>query len=352
MLTIVLSTLLVTLPPRPVHPVRSGEMTVKVDSANRTVTLSAGPFRIEGSHAMPGMASHHGMHEGMEMPLRYFKWPVAGWTRGFELSLSDGQGRPIDRRYLHHLNIVNLGRRQLFYPVPERLLAIGQETPDIVLPRSVGVPLEAGWPMAMIIAWHNVKPEPVPEVYVTLVMHWSPPNLTPHPVSVIPVYLDVTDPVGRVVTFDLPAGRSTWHADLTLPASGRIIGIGGHAHDFVTDLALQEVTGGRVRTVSRLRTTLDREGRLLSVEQKLPGIRGAGIPLRRGGTYRITGSYNNRTGELLKEGAMLHIILLYAVDDMRQWPTLDPDDPSFRKDVEFLETQGGDGEAVPHEHGP
>ena len=97
MLAIVLSTLLVTLPPHPVHPVRSGEMTVKVDSANRTVTLSAGPFRIEGSHAMPGMAGHHGMHEGMEMPLRYFKWPVAGWTRGFELSLSDGQGRPIAR---------------------------------------------------------------------------------------------------------------------------------------------------------------------------------------------------------------------------------------------------------------
>ena len=350
MLTIALSTLLVTLPPRPVRPMPPGRVTVTVDSAHHTVTLSAGPFRIEGSHAMPGMEGHHGMHEGMAIPLLYFKWPVAGWARGFELSLSDGQGRPIDRRHLHHLNLVNLARRQLFYPVPERLIAIGQETPDFLLPRSVGVPLEAGWPMALILAWHNEKPEPVPEVYVKLVMPWTPTNLTPRPTSVLTVYLDVVDPVGRTVTFDLPAGRSTWHADLTLPASGRIIGIGGHAHDYVTGLALQEVTGGRVRTVSRLRTTLDREGRLLSVEQKLPGIRGAGIPLRRGGTYRITGSYNNRTGELLKEGAMLHIIILFAVDDMRQWPTLDPDDPSFRKDIEFMETRSGDGEEVPHEH--
>ncbi len=351
MFALVLAALLVSPPPRQARPASPGELTVRIDSARHTVTLSSGPFRIAGAPAASGAGSHHGMHAGAEMPLMHFKWPVAGWIRGYELSLTDGQGRPIARRLLHHLNLVNFARRQLLYPVPERVLAVGQETPDIILPRSVGIPVESGWPMAVVLAWHNEKPEPVPDVYVTMVLHWSPTNLVPRPIAVLPVYFDVTDPVGLPVSFDLPAGRSTFHADLTLPTSGRIIGIGGHAHDYVTGLALQEVTGRRVRTVSRLRTTLDREGRLLAVEEKLPGIRGDGIPLRSGGTYRITGSYNNPTGRLIQDGAMLHIILLYAVDDMRQWPALDPDDPGFRKDVDYLEARSADGAAEgEHQH--
>lgn len=350
MLSLILATLLVPAPQGPAQPVEPGALTVTVDSSRHTVTLTSGPFRIAGAHQMPGQQGQHTMHSGMEMPLLYFKWPVAGWNRGFALDLIDGQGRPLDRRLLHHLNIVNLGRRQLFYPVPERMLAVGQETPDILLPKSVGIPVEAGWPMALILAWHNERPEPVPEVYVRLVFHWSPPNLVPRPTSVLPVYMDVTDPVARAVTFDLPPGRSTWHADLPLPTSGRIIGIGGHAHDFVTDLALQQVDAGRVRTVSRLRTTLDSAGLLRTVEQKLPGIRGAGIALRRGGIYRITGSYNNPTGQLIKDGAMLHLILLYAVDDMRQWPALDPDDPSFRADIDFMESRSEGAGEMGHEH--
>ena len=341
------------LPPRPCSalPAHGGEVTVTVDSAAHTVTLSAGPFEIAGAHQMPGMSGHHGMHEGMEIPLMYLKWPVDGWLRGFTLTLTDSLGRPLDRRLLHHLNLINLARRQLFYPVPERTLAVGQETPDILLPKTVGIPMDAGSPMMLVLAWHNPRPETVHGVRMTLVLQWSPTNLLPRPVSVLPGYLDVVDPIARSVDFDLPAGRSTFHADLTLPTPGRIIGIGGHAHDYVTGLALQEVTPNGVRTVSRLRTVTDSTGRLLSVEQKLPGIRGPGIRLRRGGVYRITGSYDNPTGAPLPEGGMLHIILLYAVDDMRQWPALDPDDPDFRRDIDWMEERSGMGDGGgEHEH--
>lgn len=325
---------------------------VVVDSARHTVTITAGPFAIDGAMPSTGGEQHHGMHDNAtEFPLMHFRWPVAGWARGYSLSLTDGEGREVNRRLLHHLNIVNFGRRQLFYPMAERMLAVGQETPDITLPRGVGIPVESGFPMAMIVAWHNEKPEPVPVVYVKLVMHYSPSNLNPRPVSVLPVYMDVIDPVGRNADFDLPAGRSTFTDDHTLVASGRIIGIGGHGHDYTTGLALQEVNGDRVRDIARLRTRLDAEGRLLSVEQKLPGIRGRGIPLRRGGTYRVVGEYDNRTGQLLPKGAMVHVVLLYAVDDMREWPVLDPDDPGYRKDLEFMEARGsarmeGGGEHV------
>jgi hypothetical protein len=351
MLLLTVATLLAGPHPRSAALRDPGEVKVTVDSARHTLTISAGPFALPGAVPTTGPVDHHTMHQGSEVPMMLFKWPVAGWTRGFELRLTDGQGRPLNRRLLHHLNVVNFGRRQLFYSIPERMLAAGQETPDILLPKTVGIPVEAGMPMGLIVAWHNEKPEPVPEIYVTLVMHWTPTNIVPRPASVLPVYFDVQNPVGRSVAFDLPAGRTTFTADLTVPAGGRIVGIGGHGHDFMTNLALEEVTGTRTRIVSRLRTPLDSAGRLISVEQKLPGIRGNGIPLRRGSTYRIVGSYDNPTGAMIPDGAMVHIILLYAVDDLRQWPKLDPDDPDWRTDLDYLDAMNTGGEGEAHEHG-
>lgn len=352
MLSVLLASLVLAPVPRPHPAVSEPELKVTVDSARHTITFVAGPYSIDAGHAATDGMQHHGMHvNATEYPLLYFKWPVAGWTRGFQLQLVDDKGVELNRRLLHHLNIVNFGRRQLFYPVPERLLAIGQETPDISLPKSVGIPVEANAPMALIMAWHNEKPEPVPVVYVKLVMDWSPTNMNPRPVSVMPVYMDVVDPIGKEVDFDLPAGNSTFTADHPLVTSGRIIGIGGHGHDYLSGLALQEVTGDRVRDVARLRTTRDSTGRLLGIEQKLPGIRGRGIPMRAGNTYRVTGSYENPTGQLLVKGAMIHIILLYAVDDMRTWPAADPDDAGWRKDLEWMEERGsarGEGGAEHH----
>lgn len=346
MLAALFATLTLVAPPkpglRPLPRLDEAELKVTVDSAAHTVTFTAGPFAIDAGHPPAADGTmNHGMHvNATEYPLMYFKWPVDGWARGFTLNLVDGEGKEVNRRLLHHLNIVNFGRRQLFYPVPERMLAIGQETPDISLPKTVGIPVQSGFPMALIMAWHNEKPEPVPVVYVRLVMQYSPTNMNPRPVSVMPVYMDVVDPIGKEVDFDLPAGNSTFTGDHALVASGRIIGIGGHGHDFLSNLALQEVDGTRVRDVANLRTTRDSTGRLLAIEQKLPGIRGRGIPLSRGKTYRVSGSYENPTGRMLPKGAMIHVILLYAVTNMDEWPKADADDPGWRRDLEWMEERG------------
>ena len=356
MLAALLATLVLAPPPtgpRPLPRLDEATLKVTVDSARHTVTFVAGPYAIDAGHppAADG-AMNHGMHvNATEYPLLHFKWPVAGWARGFTLNLVDGEGREVNRRLLHHLNVVNFGRRQLFYPVPERMLAIGQETPDISLPKSVGIPVEAGLPMALIMAWHNEDTIPVPVVYVRLVMEYSPTNMNPRPVSVMPVYMDVVDPIGKEVDFDLPAGNSTFTGDHALVASGRIIGIGGHGHDYLSGLALQEVDGTRVRDVAKLRTTRDSTGRLLEIEQKLPGIRGNGIAMQKGKTYRISGSYENPTGKMLPKGAMIHVILLYAVTDMRDWPKVDADDPGWRRDLEWMEERGSQrGEGAEHQH--
>ncbi len=317
---------------------------VAVDSGRKEVVLIAGPFDIPGGG---GEHAHH-THE-MEYPVLGFDWPTDGWLRGFRLEVTDGDGNPLDRRLIHHLNVVNYGRRQLFYPAIERTLAVGQETEDIVLPATIGVPISAGTPMGLIVAWHNENPEPVVDVRVKLTIVWMPTNQMPRPVDVLPVYADVIYPIGRNANFDLPPGASTFSAELAMPVSGRIIGAGGHAHDYGRAITFSEVSP-RERDVLRLAMSLDEAGRLLEIERKLPGLWGRGTRLTAGRTYRLAGSYENPTGKTIPAGAMVHLALMFAPDRLADWPRLDPANPDTQKDLAFLAARGSAREDGEHEH--
>lgn len=340
-----LASILLLTPPTPVLPIPHPpadppEVRVSVDSSAHTVTLSAGPWTLAPAAHQAGH-DHAAMAEmAMAMtPARLlrFDWPIDGWARGVRLELTDGAGRPLPRALLHHVNIINFARRQLLYDVPERLLAMGTETEDISLPRSIGVPVGQGMPMAVALMWHNTTAQAYPAVHLSLVIDWIPRNQMPQPVSVLPLYMNVINPVGRAADFDLPAGDHEFHADFTMPLSGRILGVGGHLHDYGTGVRLDEIHDGKRRAVVALGTTLTADGRIVAVERKYPGIRGRGIKLTRGQVYRMTGTYHNPTGQELQHGAMVHLIALFAPDDMDHWPVVDPTAPDFVSDVDFLE---------------
>lgn len=319
-------------------PAAAPPLVVAVDSSARTVTLAAGPFTIPGSHG----GAHDQHDHGAELPVLRFEWPIEGWLRGARLELAADDGTPLPRRLVHHINLVNFGRRQLFYAAVERTLAMGQETEDIRLPATVGIPVSPGMPMGLILAWHNEGHEPVEGVQVRLVLEYLPHNQNPRPVSVLPGYLDVVDPVASPVDFDLPPGPQEFRGEHHAPINGRIIGVGGHLHDFGTGLALVEVDDReREREVVSLRVVRDAAGRLQGVERQLPGVRGRGIKLRAGGRYRVVGSYHNPTGAVIPKGAMVHLVLLFAPDRLEEWPPVDPDDPAWQRDVAWLGARGG-----------
>lgn len=326
----------------PVRPVAATEhgLRVRVDSAHHTVVLGAGTYDLAPAMAeMPGMPM--GMMSMDMSSLLRFTWPVTGWIRGVRLRVTDGAGKLLSSRLIHHINVINFGRRQLFYPIPERLLALGEETGDIRVPATVGIPVSAAMPMAMVIAWHNHSPNELKGVSVEMTVEYSPTNLVPKPVSVMPVYLDVMNPVAADVDFDLPAGPFTKSREFKLPLSGRIIGAGGHEHDFGTGLTLDDVTDpAKTHQVVHVATKRNAKGQLISMEQLLPGITGDGIKLQEGHSYRLTGGYENPTGKSIEKGAMIHMILLYVPDHGEQWPKLDTTDADWKKDVARLVTMG------------
>ena len=85
-------------------------------------------------------------------------------------------------------------------------------------------------------------------------------------------------------------------------------------------------------------------GRVEGIERQFPGVRGDGIKLAKGRRYRLSGRYDNRTGRMISDGAMVHMVLLFVPDDPRRWPAVDRTSADWRAelaDLEKLTPSGG-----------
>jgi len=321
---------------------------VTVDSARKEVVVTAGPFVIPH---VPKTMDHGMMHqiEGTRTRLLHFSWPMEAWFRGFDVELADGKGHPLDGRMIHHINVINFGRRQLLYPAVERMLAAGAETGNVDLPKSIGMPMAAGSHLAMYAAWDNTGEADIEGAWLTVRLKWSPRNLAPRPQDVLLLYADVNY-VLKTDAYDLPAGRSSKSYEFTMPLGGRLLMVGGHAHDYAEFVSLEDAETGK--TIVRLEARTDSAGLLLAMPRKYYGVRGDGLKLTAGRTYRVRADYHNPTGQMIPMGAMGLLIGVFVPDDYAQWPALDPNDPDIKMDVAELETIGmpsGGGE-MDHEH--
>jgi len=321
---------------------------VKLDAGRKEVIVTAGPFNVA---AMPeGMK-----HEDMEMmddhntPVIRFEWPVEGWVRGFGVEILDAQGRPVDRKVIHHLIGVNFDRRQLLYPAFERLFGIGQETEDAFIPKTIGVPLTPGTKLGMYLAWSNETGTDLEGVRVVLRLAYSPRNLNPRPLDALPIYMDVNLTVGGSNTYDVPPGRSEKSYEFEMPTGGRLLGVAGHMHDYGVLVRLEDAATGK--ELARVAATRLPDGKVTKVSRKLFGVTGQGLALRAGRRYRVVGVYDNPTGQTIPRGAMAHIVGLFAPDDYRRWPALDLTDASLQEDLASLSAMGS-GEHKHHEGDP
>jgi len=201
---------------------------VRIDSTRREVTLRAGPFTIPASQGGGGHA-HHGAHDmpGSQTPFLQFRWPMTGWLYAFSVQVVDRQGTPLPRTLIHHVNMMNLERRALLYDAVERTMAAGSETGDVEIPRSVGFPMTAGTAMGLVAAWANDTGKDITGVELVVTYRWSPTNLNPRPLDVLPLYVDVNyRGAGQTDSYDLPTGRSAKQFEFTMPIDGRLLARG------------------------------------------------------------------------------------------------------------------------------
>jgi hypothetical protein len=200
--------------------------------------------------------------------------------------------------------------------------------------------MSPGMKLGMYVAWHNDTGKDLEGVFLKLTMLWTPKNQNPQPVNSLPIYMDVNLTVGGSNTFDVPPGKSSKAYEFSLPVGGRLLGVGGHMHDYGVGVRLEDVETGKV--VTRIVATRDTNGKLIKVSRKLYGVSGDGLKLKANHKYRVVGEYDNPTGEVLVKGAMAHMVGLFVPDDMGKWPRIDPADATYQRDLASLQVRGED----------
>jgi len=314
---------------------------VHVDSARHLVVITMGPFVIPPA---PPLMNHMAMHmEGGDSLVKRIYWPMTTLLQGLRMEILDASGQPLPRRLIHHLNLVNFDRRQLVYPLAERMMGFGQETEDVSVPRSIGVPITAGHRVGVFVMWDNETGQTLRDVTVRLTFSWAAGNLQPHPIAVMPFIIDANLVVAGHNVFDVPPGGCTRHYDFRLPVDGHLVAVSGHLHDHGTWVRLVDKTTGRVVVTVNARS--DSTGHVTGMSRELLALRGQGPHLKANHEYRLETRYENASADTL-HGMMALMVGLFAPDDPRRWPNIDPGDGDYQKDIAEMLGPAGWGEAT------
>ena len=92
----------------------------------------------------------------------------------------------------------------------------------------------------------------------------------------------------------MPPGRSEKAYEFILPVGGRLLGVGGHLHDYGVRVRLEDVETGKVLT--EVDATRDSAGKVSKVSRQLFGVTGDGLKLKGEPPLSGGGEYDNPTG--------------------------------------------------------
>lgn len=299
-------------------PAASPLIDVRVNAAEREFEIVVGPVSLPagGPHLRP--------------QVQLAELPVAGWMHGFSWRMRDREGNPLPDRLLHHVNVIDPDNRELFSAVPRRILAAGRETKSEFLPGVLGYPLAPGTRVLVSAMFAPLADASHDDAFLHVRLPYTPfedPGLV-GPVDVYPFYLDVMGPVGEK-EFPLPPGTHGMSWEGSPAVDGRILGVGGHLHDYGDWIRLEDVTAGKV--IWEAGPEVDGEGRTVGVPTSRLWWRG-GVRIRKDHVYRISVQYSNPLGHPAPDGAMGAIggIIIAGHED---WPEFSREHPDYVQDL-------------------
>jgi hypothetical protein len=182
--------------------------------------------------------------------------------------------------------------------------------------------------------WHNDSGHDIHNAYLKMTLAFIPKARLQNPV--LPLYVDVNNHIGGVTTFDLPPGKSTRAYDFEFPLSGRLIGIGGHLHDYGVAVRFEDAETGKV--LVRLKSDRDSKGEISKVGRFIWGFHEEALPIEAHHKYRVVAEYDNPTGKTIAQGGMGHINGVFSPNDMADWPVLDLANADIQRDIATLPT--------------
>jgi len=315
-----------------ISSVATGARIFRDDGAG-TLVLDLAPMDL------PANTPHHAI---AQPPVATLEIPESGSIYGFRVQVVDSAGHDLPDELIHHFNLIDPDHRELFLPISRRLLAAGHETGAIRLPRLLfGLPLKRGEHVVASAMVENLTPVAYRGARVRLVMSFTPEK-RPWPLfSASPWQMDVAFPVGDK-SFTLPKGRSSRAYEGSPAVPGKIVGLGGHMHDYGRVIEFADVTTGEV--IYRAEPVADSSGRIASIPiAMLYGWTRLGVHIVPEHRYRIAVSYDNPTGVPIPDGGMGVVGGLFVPDRGVTWPAAQPGDSLYQEDYRHYMRLEADG---------
>ena len=345
---LVLQLLHVALPSGPLE--RLPPARVVVDSAQRSIVIELPPTDL------PAAGSDGAMTVRL-LPVYVAEIPTSGSVFHAQIDLVDGAGHELPQVLVHHFNLADPSRRELFLPIALHIMAASKETPSLSVPRFVfGLPLRSGQRLIASAMLANSTALAYQRVRVRLTLRYEPDDQLWPAFPAYPWVMDALFPLGHPPNgskaFDLPPGRSDRSFESSPAVAGTIVGLGGHLHDYGVSLRLTDVTTGEVLWDAEL--VKDAAGHVLSIPvTRLYNWHRLGVHIVPAHRYRVTAVYQNPTGRPIADGGMGAVGGLFVPDHGTRWPGVDPSDTLYQRDL--LQTLRADAASgammlMPHMH--
>lgn len=272
------------------------------DAAAKTYTLRLGPVNLP--------ANTH--HDKIKQPAPVtFTIPFDGWITAYHPRLVDDAGNAVPGRTLHHVAFWNTERPDFLCPVKdEHIFGAGGEMNDWPALPGYGYRVHKGDTIRVDTMFHNPTATGYTQTYIEVKMEYALASDGVILKSVYPTWFDVQQ-CGNS-GYDLWPGANITTGEFTLKYSGRLLGVGGHMHDFGQRLLLLNATSNDA--VAALDAQLDDKGAIQSMPIVTFLERG-GYRLLEGTRLRVTATYENLTGKHLRQGAMGIVVGYFLPDE-------------------------------------
>jgi hypothetical protein len=275
------------------HEIAKGvTLDARVDEAGHTVTLRVGPMNL------PARTSHMKMPQP---PDQVWGVPFDGWLLAYHPKMVDANGSAIPGAVLHHAAFWNENRSDFLCPgKEEHIFGAGSEMTDWAEVPGYGYHVQKGDKIRIETMVYNPTDTSYDKAYLEVVIPFqTTSDASPARKNVYPAWIDVR--VCGNSSYDVKPGKSEESGVVVVKYDGVLLGVGGHLHDYGKEIVLRDVT--RNDTVATLDATSDIQGHLQSIPVKL-FVEQGGYKFAKGDVLKVSASYDNPTGKLLRDGAM------------------------------------------------
>ena len=282
---------------------KTAKLTVKDDAAAQAMTLRVGPV------ALPSHSDHSAVAQPPDL---FLTIPFDGWLTAYHPRLTDEQGHPLPNKLLHHAAFWNTGRPDfLCTNKEEHIFGAGGEMNDWPAIPGYGYRIHKGDRIRISAMFANPSAKSYSAVFLEVRMEYrvaggDAPKLQ----DVYPAWFDVMH-CGNS-GYDLAPGLSMKTGQFRMRYAGKLLGVGGHLHDYGQWLVLRNVT--TKEPIATLGANVDAHGQVVSMPIESFASRG-GFPLKAGDVIEVTDAYNNTSGKKIPEGAMGIVVGYFLPDD-------------------------------------